>query len=595
VLEIWVKDVISDALRSYLQERGQGEDLATLLPKGIRLEFPKKDGFGDISTPVAMHLSAHLKTPPRKIAESLSSFLSGSPLFQSVEIAGPGYLNFTYSEMSVRKTLLRILDTDSDLVFPEDEKRRVLVEFVSANPTGPLHVGHGRGAAYGDALSRILKAVGHDVTTEYYINDAGNQMEMLGRSTCLAWRKLHRAVPESEEQAFLKGATPYKGDYIREIAQEMIDTPGILSPEESRAALDPEAPETLYLGTFTEYAQGRIMEGIREDLHLFDVPFDAFFSEKILHEKKNGKNSDAVTLWINRIREASMQASDPEVPDVYESEGALWLRTTVLGDDKDRVLLRSDGRLTYFAADIAYHALKIERKFDVLIDVWGADHHGYIPRMNAAVKTLSRLLDHPVEFRVALIQLVSLVRDGRPVSMSTRGGEFVTLREVLDEVGVDATRFSYLSRSHESPLEFDLNKAKERSMDNPVYYVQYAHARVKSLLRQADTRGLSLPSEWSSRDLEALREPAEKDLVKRLDRFSGVVNDVSRTMEVHPMTEYLTDLAGRYHHFYFHHRILSQEPQDRELTTARIALSIAVGRVLEKGLGLLGISAPEVM
>ncbi|EAY56166.1 MAG: Arginyl-tRNA synthetase [Leptospirillum sp. Group II 'C75'] len=595
MLEIWVKDVISDALRSYLQERGQGEDLATLLPKGIRLEFPKKDGFGDISTPVAMHLSAHLKTPPRKIAESLSSFLSGSPLFQSVEIAGPGYLNFTYSEMSVRKTLLRILDTDSDLVFPEDEKRRVLVEFVSANPTGPLHVGHGRGAAYGDALSRILKAVGHDVTTEYYINDAGNQMEMLGRSTCLAWRKLHRAVPESEEQAFLKGATPYKGDYIREIAQEMIDTPGILSPEESRAALDPEAPETLYLGTFTEYAQGRIMEGIREDLHLFDVPFDAFFSEKILHEKKNGKNSDAVTLWINRIREASMQASDPEVPDVYESEGALWLRTTVLGDDKDRVLLRSDGRLTYFAADIAYHALKIERKFDVLIDVWGADHHGYIPRMNAAVKTLSRLLDHPVEFRVALIQLVSLVRDGRPVSMSTRGGEFVTLREVLDEVGVDATRFSYLSRSHESPLEFDLNKAKERSMDNPVYYVQYAHARVKSLLRQADTRGLSLPSEWSSRDLEALREPAEKDLVKRLDRFSGVVNDVSRTMEVHPMTEYLTDLAGRYHHFYFHHRILSQEPQDRELTTARIALSIAVGRVLEKGLGLLGISAPEVM
>lgn len=289
MLEIWVKDVISDALRSYLQERGQGEDLATLLPKGIRLEFPKKDGFGDISTPVAMHLSAHLKTPPRKIAESLSSFLSGSPLFQSVEIAGPGYLNFTYSEMSVRKTLLRILDTDSDLVFPEDEKRRVLVEFVSANPTGPLHVGHGRGAAYGDALSRILKAVGHDVTTEYYINDAGNQMEMLGRSTCLAWRKLHRAVPESEEQAFLKGATPYKGDYIREIAQEMIDTPGILSPEESRAALDPEAPETLYLGTFTEYAQGRIMEGIREDLHLFDVPFDAFFSEKILHEKRTEK------------------------------------------------------------------------------------------------------------------------------------------------------------------------------------------------------------------------------------------------------------------------------------------------------------------
>ena len=595
MLEIWVRDVLSDALRSYLKDMGQKEDLSILLPKGIRLEFPKKEGFGDISTPVAMHLSPLLKTPPRKIAETLHPIFSASPLFQSVDIAGPGYLNFTFSETSIRKTLLKILDPHSDLVIPEEEKRRILVEFVSANPTGPLHVGHGRGAAYGDALSRILKAVGHDVTTEYYINDAGNQMEMLGRSTCLAWRKLHRAVSQSEEAAFLKGATPYKGDYIREVAQEMIDIPGILTPEESRAALDPQAPETLYLGSFTEYAQGRILEGIQEDLRIFDVPFDTFFSEKILHEKNDGERPDAITLWINRIREASRQAGEAGVPDVYASEGALWLRTTVLGDDRDRVLLRSDGRLTYFAADIAYHALKMERKFDVLIDVWGADHHGYIPRMNAAVKTLSRLLDHPVEFRVALIQLVSLVRDGRPVSMSTRGGEFVTLREVLDEVGVDATRFSYLSRSHESSLEFDLNKAKERSMDNPVYYVQYAHARVKSLLRQADTRGVTLPPQWGFHDLEALREQAEKDLVKRLDRFSGVVNDVARTMEVHPMTEYLTDLAGRYHHFYFHHRILSQEPQDKGLMIARIALSIAVGRVLEKGLGLLGISAPDVM
>ena len=595
MLEIWVRDALSDVLRSYLKDIGQNGDLSTFLPKGVRLEFPKKEGFGDISTPVAMHLSPQLKTPPRKIAEFLHASLSALPLFQSVDIAGPGYLNFTFSEQAVRRTLLQTLDPHADLVVGEEGKRRVLVEFVSANPTGPLHVGHGRGAAYGDALSRILRAAGHDVTTEYYINDAGNQMEMLGRSTCLAWRKLQRTVSESEETAFLKGATPYKGDYIREIAQEMIDAPGLLSPEETRAALDPLAPETGYLGKFTEYSQNRIMDGIREDLQKFEVPFDGFFSEKILHEKKGGEGTDAISVWINRIREASLQESEAGVPDVYESDGALWLRTTVLGDDKDRVLLRSDGRLTYFAADIAYHALKMERGFDVLIDVWGADHHGYIPRMNAAVKTLSLILDHPVEFRVALIQLVSLVRDGRPVSMSTRGGEFVTLREVLDEVGVDATRFSYLTRSHESSLEFDLNKAKERSMDNPVYYVQYAHARVRSLLRQAETRGLTLPSSWTDGDLEALREPAERDLVRFMDRFSAVVNDVTRSLEIHPLTEFLTDLAGRYHHFYFHHRILSQEPQDRGLMIARIALSIAAGRVLEKGLGLLGISAPDVM
>jgi arginyl-tRNA synthetase len=595
VLEIWVRDAISDVLRSYLKDIGQENDIATLLPKGIRLEFPKKEGFGEISTPLAMHLSPLLKISPRKIAETLSPALASFPLFRSVDIAGPGYLNFTFSEESIRETLRKILDPHSDLVVPEEGKRRILLEFVSANPTGPLHVGHGRGAAYGDALSRVLKAAGHDVTTEYYINDAGNQMEMLGRSTCLAWRKLQRTVSESEETDFLKGATPYKGDYIREIAQEMIDTPGLLSVEEARAALDPEAPESSYLSRFTEFSQDRIMDGIREDLRQFGVPFDVFFSEKVLHEKKEGEGSDAISRWIGRIREASADAREHSVPDVYESDGALWLRTTVLGDDKDRVLLRSDGRLTYFAADIAYHALKMERGFDVLIDVWGADHHGYIPRMDAAVRTLSRLLDRPVEFRVALIQLVSLVRDGRPVSMSTRGGEFVTLREVLDEVGNDATRFSYLTRSHESSLEFDLNKAKERSMDNPVYYVQYAHARVKSLLRQADARGLPIPSVWTAADLESLGEPAERDLVRFLDRFSMIVNDVSRSLEVHPLTEYLTDLAGRYHHFYFHHRILSQEPQDRSLTFARIALSVAVGRVLEKGLGLLGISAPDVM
>ncbi len=595
MLEYWVRDLAAAAIRSYMKEIGLAEDLSTLLPKGIRLEFPKKEGFGEISTPVAMHLAPLLKLPPRKIAESLRQELMDASLFQSIEIAGPGYLNFIFSEQSIRDALLKALDETSDPVIPEDSKRKILLEFVSANPTGPLHVGHGRGAAYGDALSRILKAVGHEVKTEYYINDAGNQMEMLGRSTCLAWRKLIREVPQKEEEAFLKGGTPYKGDYIRDLARLILDTPGLLTEQEARNALDPLAPEDEYLGKFTEIAQSRIMEGIREDLRQFGVAFDTFFSEKDLHRPSEGPGTDAITLWIARIREASGRNEKGNVPDVFESEGALWLRTTLLGDDKDRVLLRSDGRLTYFAADIAYHAQKIQQGFDLLVDVWGADHHGYIPRMNAAIRTLSDLLDRPVEFRVALIQLVSLVRDGRPVSMSTRGGEFVTLREVLDEVGVDATRFSYLVRSHESSVEFDLNKAKERSMDNPVYYVQYAHARVRSLLRQAQSRGVEIPVVWKSADLEALSEPAERELVRILDRFSYVLNEASRSLEIHPLTEYLTDLAGHYHHFYFHHRILSQELHDKKIMVARIGLSVAVGRILKTGLGLLGISAPDVM
>jgi arginyl-tRNA synthetase len=583
-------------LSKYLKELSRPETVPEILPKGIRIEFPKRDGFGDISSPVALNLASILKLPPRKVAEGLLTHFGKDSRFRTIEIAGPGYLNFTFEHAALRETLLGILDSDIPLVDPVATPRRILLEFVSANPTGPLHVGHGRGAAYGDALARILKAIGHAVETEYYINDAGNQMEMLGRSTCLAWRGLRREVSAEETEGFLKGGTPYKGTYIKEIAELIQETPGLLTPEEEKAAESRMGDESQFLPKFTHLSQLLIMEGIREDLVRFGVTFDRFFSERTLHDEHSGPNSSAVQTWIGKIRDLPAASTGTTgVPDVYESEGALWLRTTAFGDDKDRVLLRSDGRLTYFAADIAYHADKIQRGHDVLIDVWGADHHGYIPRMEAAIQTLSLLLGHSTEFRVALIQLVNLVRDGKPVSMSTRGGEFVTLREVVDEVGVDATRFIYLTRSHESSLDFDLNRAREKSMDNPVYYVQYAHARVMSLLKQARTRGVSLPDRWNGSDLEPLTLDEEGEMIRLMDRFPRVLHDVASSLEVHPFTEYLTEMARMFHHYYFHNRILSQEPDDRNLMMARLGLSIAVGRVLRMGLELLGVTAPESM
>lgn len=328
------------------------------------------------------------------------------------------------------------------------------------------------------------------------------------------------------------------------------------------------------------------MSEIREDLTRFGVAFDRFFSEKSLHESAPGGKSP-IAEWIDRL---ATEAGG----GVYSSDGALWFRTTQMEDDKDRVLKKSDMSYTYFAADIAYHADKIERGFETLVDIWGADHHGYQARMQAAVKALGDLVEKKISLKICLIQLVSLTRAGKSVSMSTRAGEFVTLGEVLDEVGVDATRFSYLTRSHESSLEFDLARAKEKSMDNPVFYVQYAHARVQSLLAQALLRNVP-PGSHQAEDLAPLTEPAERSLVRLLAQFSGVVERCAESFEVHPLTDYLTVLAGSYHHYYFHHRILSSEETDRPIMMARIGLSVAVGKVIRKGLSLLGVSAPDSM
>ena len=588
MLEKIVSDLLEKAIAKTVEAEGWPEAAKPSSDRGIKLEWPNKEEFGDLSSPYVMGLAKVVGKPPRVIAEKIISNLRDDQRTQGVlsriEVAGPGYINFTFTDGFLSEYLAEVLSSE-ELTKKVTGAKKINVEFVSANPTGPLHVGHGRGAAFGDSLARILREVGHHVTTEYYINDAGNQMNMLGKSVYLAFQKIAGHWTPEEKARLLGDSDGYRGDYIGDIAQKIWDDSSSLpAPVRSDALAGQFTAEVQ--SAFTYFAQSSIMAEIREDLTRFGVSFDHYFSEKTLHEASPSGQS-RIAEWIGRLEK---EAGDT----VYASDGAIWFRTTSMGDDKDRVLKKSDGSYTYFAADIAYHADKVSRGYGVLVDVWGADHHGYQARMQMAIKTLGDHARKKVNLKVCLIQLVSLTRGGKSVSMSTRAGEFVTLGEVLDEVGIDATRFSYLTRSHESPLEFDLAKAKEKSMDNPVFYVQYAHARVKSILTQAVLRNVH-PSHYGPADLAPLTEPSERSLVRLLAQFSGVVERCAESFEVHPLTEYLTLLAASYHHYYFHHRILSSEAEDRPVMLARIGLSIAVGRIIRKGLSLLGVSAPDTM
>ncbi len=589
MFEECVKGIITRAvLKSGSEEGWPLETIQSTLEKGLRLEWPKKEEFGDLSTPLVMGLSKGLGKPPRVIAEKIVTAMKDDPsavdVLLRVEVAGPGYINLTFSSPFLYRYLESVIGSDSHTE-KVSSPRAINVEFVSANPTGPLHVGHGRGAAFGDSLARILREAGHRVSTEYYINDAGNQMNMLGKSVYLAFRRLEGRADPEERVRLLGDGEGYRGDYIPEIAQRLREEKELIGDAVRKSALEGRFTEDVQ-DAFTHVAQTLIMSEIRNDLSRFGVSFDRFFSEKTLHIFP-GEDRSRISHWIDLLEQEPGGM-------VFESEGALWFKTTVMNDDKDRVLKKSDGSYTYFAADIAYHADKVERGFDTLVDVWGADHHGYQARMQAVVRTLAERAKKNVDLRICLIQLVSLMRNGKAVSMSTRAGEYVTLGEVLDEVGVDATRFSYLTRSHESPLEFDLAKAKERSMDNPVFYVQYAHARVKSLLAQASLRNVAL-EEFSAGSLSVLSEQPERSLIRLLAQFSGVILRCAESFEVHPLTDYLTAVAGAYHHYYFHHRILSSEEKDRPVMLARIGLSIAVAKILKKGLSLLGVSAPDSM
>ncbi|MEK6712615.1 MAG: arginine--tRNA ligase [Nitrospirota bacterium] len=523
------------------------------------LEVPKDESKGDYATTIAMGMASLEKKPPRSIAEAIAGNIEDTEgIIERIEIAGPGYINFFLRTGSWLETLRKVIALgDGYGQVNIGEAKPVQVEFVSANPTGPLHVGHGRGAAFGDSLSNLLRAAGYNVRKEYYINDVGNQMETLGRSTWLRYKQIFDpAVPFMDDG--------YKGDYIKDIAN------CVITEAKDKYLSMPESDAVPF---FIKYAKDNILEGIRKDLDDFGVIFDEWFSEKTLYE-------------TGEVEDILMQLK--EKGHLYENEDALWLNTTQFGDDKDRVVVRANGQKTYFASDIAYHQNKMKRGFHFIVDIWGADHHGYEPRMKAGVQCLG----NPVErLKVILVQFVTLLREGKPVSMSTRSGEFVTLREVMDEVGKDAARFMFLTRRSDSHLDFDLELVKKESSENPVYYVQYAHARIMNIFKQAEERGIPMPS-VDSTDLSLLALPEEIRMIKLIASYPELIEASAQALEPHRITFYLQELATALHNYYFHHRVITD---DRKLTEARLILLQGVKQVLKSGLTIIGVSAPERM
>ncbi len=551
-----LKECIREALVSCASE--MGADSASL--PDVLLERPKREDQGDWSTNVAMQLARSLKKNPKDVAAMLRDRIPAGKGIDRIEIAGPGFVNFFLTRSWMSDSVVKVLREGasygrSDL----GAGRRVQVEFVSANPTGPLHVGHGRGAAVGDIVARILDFSGHSVEREYYINDAGLQMSILGRSTQARYFELlggAAAAPFPEDG--------YKGAYIYDLAKDVI--------KEKGDSLLSEPPKDS-LAFFRQFAGDRILATIQTDLSDFGVHFDVWFSEKSLYV------ADDVPKTMEFLKERDY---------AFEQDGALWFKTTGFTDEKDRVLIRSNGVPTYFASDITYHKNKFDRGFSRVVDIWGADHHGYVPRMKAAVEALGR---DPDDLSVLLIQFVNLLRDGTPVAMSTRSGEFVTLREVLDEVGVDATRYFFVMRRSDSHLDFDLELAKQQSNENPVYYIQYAHARIRSVLRETGARGVVLPDVESLLEYEFASEE-EKRLIACLDEFPKEVEKASRELAPHVIASYAYSLAGAFHSFYNAHRILGEEEATMK---SRLLLVRATGIVLGSALNLLGITAPERM
>jgi arginyl-tRNA synthetase len=547
-----VTEILDQALR---RARSAGELRSD--PTAVSVELPKRAGHGDYATTVALTLAPVERRPPHQIAEIVKRHIELTDLVASVEIAGPGYVNLTVRHEAWRSVILQALAAGADYGRGEPTGRSVQVEFVSANPTGPLHVGHGRLAAVGLALSNLLAAAGDRVSREYYINDAGRQMRLLGESVWARYCTLvGRDTPVPEDG--------YQGGYVEEIARAIV---GEVGPRYL------EAPRDEALAALTAMAYQRLLNEIRVDLDAFGVSFDAWSSERALFA------SGAVEAVIDRLRSLGY---------MYEADGALWFQSSALGDEKDRVVRKQDGEWTYLASDLAYHLQKLAGGFDVLIDLWGADHHGYIARIRA----LFRALGHPDErLRVEIGQLVTVVRKGKPVPMSKRAGTFVTLRDVIDEVGRDAALLTFQMRRLDSPMEFDLELAKEQSSENPVYYIQYAHARVASILRTAEEQALSWRSAGDA-ELARLDAPEELGLLKALAAYPDVVADAAAAYEPHRLAYFLQDLAGQFHGYYYKHRIITD---DRARSVARVALAAAVGVVIRNGLTIFGVTAPDRM
>ena len=525
----------------------------------VSVEIPRQEEHGDFSTNAAMQLARQLGKKPREVAGELTEAIRREDdrgLIASLSVAGPGFINIVLSADAWREVVATALRKKERFGASDQGRgRKVLIEFVSANPTGPLHVGHGRGAAVGDALARILSFEGYEVVTEYYVNDVGNQIDNLGRSLYARYQQECGVDAQLPEDG-------YRGDYLVALARELRLDAGDRYKD---------VPISVALPVFRQAACDRILDGIRKDLEDFRVVFDRWFREETLH--RDGE----VRRAIEELRSRGL---------LYESGGAVFFKSEAHGDEKDRVLVRADGRTTYFAADVAYHRHKSLQGYELMIDIWGADHHGYAPRLLAAMRGLGED-DRPLE--ILLVQFVTLLRDGKAVQMSTRSGEFTTLREVLDEVGPDAARFFYLLRSFHSHLDFDLTLAKTQSSENPVYYIQYVHARICSIFREAAARETPLSDHPS---LSSLSLPDELALMKKVARFPDVVSEAARLREPHRIPFYLLELAREFHAFYQNHRVLGETP---ERTQGRLALAKAVKTVTGIGLSLIGVSAPERM
>lgn len=528
-------------------------------PETCVWEIPRQAEHGDYATNVAMTLARAARRPPRQIAELVAKHFPTLPEVERVEVAGPGFLNVFLGAGVYATTVRDILAAGADYGRGHGHQgQRIRLEFVSANPTGPLVIVNARAAAIGDALARLLRAQGAQVTTEYYVNDAGNQFEALARSFEARVRQAlgeHAPLPENG----------YPGEYLVELAQEYLRAGG-------RAPGD--VPEPTRLAHFGRWAVDRMIAAQCRVLADYGVEFERWTSEQ--RDVRDARLPERV---LDEIRERGL---------AYEHEGALWFRSTQFGDDKDRVLVRSNGELTYFAVDVANHHFVKFAGADRAVDLLGPDHHGYVGRMRAAMQALG----HPPEsFEVLIVQLVTLLRDGEPVRMSKRRGEFVLMDELLEEVGRDAARFTFLTRRHDSPLDFDLAVATRQSAENPVYYVQYAHARIRSIWKQIAEQGIAVPP-WSAVDLSPLTLSEERALMKHLAQFPELVAGAARALEPHRIAYWLQELAGLFHPYYKGHRIIQP---DQRLMLARLALCTAVGQVAANGLGLLGVAAPESM
>ena len=583
-----MKQIIHDLIEQALAGLRQSEVLPSDFQANIQVTPSKDRRQGDFASNIAMMLAKAAGKPPRKLADLIIAQIPANDAIEKIEVAGPGFINFFIASSTSHAVVNSIMQQGEAYGTSDYGKgQKIQVEFVSANPTGPLHVGHGRGAAYGATLANVLRHVGYDVQNEYYVNDAGRQMDILGTSTWLRYLELCGVEIEFPSNG-------YQGDYVWDIAatvhrqngdkfqvsnEQLMQNVCIDAPEgdKEKHIDDLIANARLLLGEDNyrivfDLALDTLVDVIRKDLHAFGVDYDEWFSERSLAD--NG-----------HIESAIQRLSDNG--HVYNKDGALWFRSTDFGDDKDRVVKRENGQTTYFASDIAYHMNKFDRGFDRVINIWGADHHGYIARVKASLTALGYDADR---LEIMFVQFANLYENGKKISMSTRSGEFVTLRQLREDVGQDAARFFYVMRKADQHMDFDLDLARDQSSDNPVYYLQYAHARICSVKRQCEEKGLKLSLEKAN--LNRLDNSHEQQLIKQISLYPERVLSSAKRREPHIVVNYLRDLANQFHSWYNAHQFIVA---DAELRDARLALASVVGQVMNNGLRLMGVSAPTKM